>query len=415
LINKTFNYSNLNAGGTNWSLWWDLVESNNLIYRKIVSWNSDVKPNLIDQFPGIEFLDSVGSGPSLPSQSTIMSVGAIFWLDDVLVSFWWINRELSVYLASKYNESLKITEEKLKTIFTPLVIQEENKVQLEFWFCAPNGQGSGVQRLLTVPTWDEIKSNYSANVQNEMERLVYNFKPSHGGQLILWTGAPGSGKTFAIRALTREWIKWCHSAYVIDPEVFFNNAGYMMSVLLQTGYDEDFCDDCDDEVGYNETKNEPIWKLIILEDCGELLSADAKSRSGQALSRLLNVADGLIGQGLNVLIIITTNEDIETLHSAISRPGRCANRIVFPKLTIEEANLWLKEHNLEEKVTKPISLAELYGKLEGFAKTMDIEKERLGFWTPPKPIKVRMGFYTGKKEEPLPEEHGEELGKPIKE
>ena len=39
------------------------------------------------------------------------------------------------------------------------------------------------------------------------------------------------------------------------------------------------------------------WRLLILEDAGELITPDARSVAGQALSRLLNVADGLIGQG----------------------------------------------------------------------------------------------------------------------
>ena len=42
----------------------------------------------------------------------------------------------------------------------------------------------------------------------------------------------------------------------------------------------------------------PDWKLLVLEDAGELLAADAHVRTGQALSRLLNVTDGLVGQAM---------------------------------------------------------------------------------------------------------------------
>jgi hypothetical protein len=66
---------------------------------------------------------------------------------------------------------------------------------------------------------------------------------------------------------------------------------------------------------------------IILEDSGELLTVGAKERTGQALSRFLHVVDGLIGQGLRILILATSNEALGKLHHAVSRPGRCVNKI----------------------------------------------------------------------------------------
>lgn len=37
------------------------------------------------------------------------------------------------------------------------------------------------------------------------------------------------------------------------------------------------------------------WKIVVLEDAGEFLAPDAKHLKGQALSRLLNVCDGVLG------------------------------------------------------------------------------------------------------------------------
>ena len=66
------------------------------------------------------------------------------------------------------------------------------------------------------------------------------------------------------------------------------------------------------------------WRLFVLEDCGELLRADAR---GQSLSRLLNIADGVIGQSRRLLICITTNEPIGrcTLQS-YGRAAACRHR-----------------------------------------------------------------------------------------
>ncbi len=52
------------------------------------------------------------------------------------------------------------------------------------------------------------------------------------------------------------------------------------------------------------------WRMLVLEDTGELLSIDAKERAGRGLSRLLNAVDGLLGQGSRVLLLITTNEEL---------------------------------------------------------------------------------------------------------
>ena len=66
------------------------------------------------------------------------------------------------------------------------------------------------------------------------------------------------------------------------------------------------------------------WRLLVLEDCGEFLRADAKQAIGQGLSRLLNLTDGLLGQGLNLLVLISTNDEL-----ARAAPGGHASRPVL--------------------------------------------------------------------------------------
>ena len=92
------------------------------------------------------------------------------------------------------------------------------------------------------------------------------FDGEQAGRLILWHGVPGTGKTHALRALAWEWRRWCDFHYVTDPEELFGSPKYMLDVLL----DED-----DDDSG---------WRLLILEDTGELLALDAGYQSGQGLS-----------------------------------------------------------------------------------------------------------------------------------
>jgi ATP-dependent 26S proteasome regulatory subunit len=80
---------------------------------------------------------------------------------------------------------------------------------------------------------------------------------------------------------------------------------------------------------------------------------------------MLNLTDGMMGQGLNVMVLITTNEPLGTLHPAVIRPGRCLAEIEFGPLSAEQANEWLAAHDSDARVEVPTTLAELYAMASG--------------------------------------------------
>src|SRR4029453_5916301 len=100
-------------------------------------------------------------------------------------------------------------------------------------------------------------------------------------------------------------------------------------------------------------------------------------QAGQGLSRFLNVVDGLIGQGLRILVLVTTNEELGALHPAISRPGRAAANVLFRRIPPDQANPWLREHGQDKSVSEPITLAALYAVAEGWDAVA--ERQALGF------------------------------------
>jgi len=288
---------------------------------------------------------------------------------------WWLGEGFAYQIASDNKKKADALERRLLK-WIPEVKLEDGRIPVTFWTLGKHGPVMR-QRKITVPSWEDIISNYPKGIDDGLSELA-SLRPDKSGQLILFHGTPGTGKSYAIRALIREWGSWCSANYIVDPERFFgDSAEYMISVLLGGDYEEP---ELPSAARTEPETIKPTWKLYVVEDGDEFLTEDAKSRSGQALSRLLNVVDGMIGQGLRVLVLVTTNEPIEKIHPAIIRPGRCLANINFRKFTIEEAKEWMKEQGYEEEVKDEKTLAELYHKL-GYIESLqpEVKKKQVGF------------------------------------
>lgn len=229
--------------------------------------------------------------------------------------------------------------------FLPVVEATPDTAPIRFWYSGMNGPQQVVRQLQVQP-WEQVHDNYPPDVQDELGAVMGWGDEHTEGQLMLWHGVPGTGKTHAIRTLAAEWRGWARLDYIIDPDRLFGaEPHYLLEVLLN-----------DD--------NEPKWTVLIMEDTGEMLAADAKEQTGQALSRLLNVTDGLIGQGLKVMVLVTTNEEVKKLHPAVNRPGRRASLIKFRSFDSLEARTWMEGHGLQA-TGGSATLADLYAKLHG--------------------------------------------------
>lgn len=262
---------------------------------------------------------------------------------------------VTVWVASDtYTGILKPVQE-FKKLFIPNPDFIDNKIKVRFWYSTSNG-ARNVTRDIIVPQWDGIRENYHSDTLENLTYLMDDFKPSTaGGQLIVFHGPPGTGKSYSLRALLHSWREWATPEYVLDPEQLFSGSqSYMASLVLEGAYEDD---DEDEEV-------QGKWKVLLLEDSGELLSADAKSRTGQGLSRLLNLVDGLIGQGLRVLVLITTNEELGNLHPAVSREGRCAAAVSYKPFNRFDAQRWLERREADTIILnhgqKEYTLADLF-------------------------------------------------------
>lgn len=215
-------------------------------------------------------------------------------------------------------------------------LNQEGFVPCQLWSSTGNGAGTQDHEVPAV-RWSDVRRNYSGRTTAKtLDWLVGLQTPSNvPGRLLLWHGPEGTGKTTAVTSLMTEWLPWCDTHIVTDPEQLFTSPDYLLEVSRRNG-----------RMGIGEPLPrmvEPwpkLWKLIVCEDADEYLRSDARQRSGPALGRLLNLTDGLLGRGSDTIVLLTTNDDLGRLHPAVTRPGRCLAAVEFPALSPAEASAW---------------------------------------------------------------------------
>lgn len=234
----------------------------------------------------------------------------------------------------------------IRGFFPEMDYTSDETIVVRFWTLGPMGPIQYYRSLDAAP-WSAVEANYPPVVREQLSALMAMESPSAGGRLVLLHGPPGTGKTHAIRALARSLAPWCSLDYVIDVDAFFQHASYMVSTMVM-------------EEGPLDSDR---WRVVVLEDSGEYLRPDASDKVGLGLGRLLNLADGLVGQGLRIMILMTTNEHVDELHPAVTRPGRCLANLGLGPFSVEEGEAWLEDHGVTAALDAPATLAELYARL----------------------------------------------------
>ena len=187
----------------------------------------------------------------------------------------------------------------------------------------------------------DLALNYNDDLPDQEIR---DFITSNTSGMIILHGKPGCGKTSYLRYLI----------YTSEKKFIFLDSSCFNAIT--------------DASFINLLINNKD-SVIVLEDCERLL--ESRKLGNERLSTLLNLSDGILGDGLNFKFICTFNADLKSIDEAILRRGRLKKKYEFKALTPEKTKK-LAEHlgiELEEGGSLPLCDIYNYGENTGAVAT----------------------------------------------
>jgi ATP-dependent 26S proteasome regulatory subunit len=185
----------------------------------------------------------------------------------------------------------------------------------------------------------------------KFEKVVSALSDNKNG-LVLLSGDPGTGKSTFIKCLAKRTTR----------KVIYLSSGTAEQIT-----NPDFLTfimrhrDC----------------VLLLEDAEKVLRS-RDEQDNTAISNILNITDGILGDCLNIMVVATFNIDREKIDPALVRKGRLIVEHHFSPLDSDAANALLKSVGSDRRVDGPTTLAEIYNPDDNFHEEQE-DKKRVGF------------------------------------
>ena len=225
-------------------------------------------------------------------------------------------------------------KEHLNTLFSEYIekyISKESKVSI----LLKTQIGLEIKTHSIKPYRIDFETMYN-NDFFEVHTRVKNALTNDNKGVVLFHGIAGSGKTNYIKWLTSQ---IPNKKFIFVPTTMIGSLTDPAFISLLIG-----------------NKN----SVLVLEDCENYIAERTSFNSNtDAVSSILNIADGMLSDVLECQLICTFNSDISKIDSALLRKGRLIAEYKFKELTVEKCNKYLQSTDRDFRVDKPYSLAEL--------------------------------------------------------
>ena len=242
-------------------------------------------------------------------------------------------KSIIIYYDHNYDDTESV-EKLAETIYNRFPVEEQettlSKINLIKYYNGDYYTDSANIRKVDINI-DECYNDDFIPVYN----TVVDFLKQPESGIVIFHGAAGTGKSSILRHLCNTY----EGRYVIVP----NSVAYRLG-------DPDLIDFI--------TNNKD--SIFILEDCEQLLIDRSDNAFNSAISTILNMADGLLSDVVNIKLICTFNAAVENIDKALLRKGRCVAKYEFGKLTCDKVKFLNEKYELHLPEIKEMTLAEVF-------------------------------------------------------
>lgn len=199
----------------------------------------------------------------------------------------------------------------------------------------------------------DLEMNYGKDwkLKHDMLLDVLNGKKKKG--IALLHGLPGTGKSMYIRKLISMISE--NRTVIYLPNQLINNITDPSFIPLMSEY---------------------AGSLLIIEDADDAIRS--RKTGGGIVDKLLNLADGILSDFLEMQIICTFNNDISSIDDALLRKGRLILKHNFEKLSIESAQKLSNSLGFDTLINEEMTLAEIYNQGDQL-NDVETKKPKIGF------------------------------------
>jgi SpoVK/Ycf46/Vps4 family AAA+-type ATPase len=212
--------------------------------------------------------------------------------------------------------------------------RKERKREFEINLISFDGREFGLKDIEVKKTRLDLNLYYEDDFIEIDKIIVERLSKKNDKGIVLLHGLPGTGKTTYLRYLIGRLKK---RVLFIPPSVAGNITNpEFMNLLLD----------------YPNS-------VLIIEDAENIIM-DRQITGSSAVSNLLNISDGLLGDCLKTQIICTFNMPISKIDSALMRKGRLIAKYNFGKLSIDKAKSLAKRMKLNCHIEQPMTISEIF-------------------------------------------------------